>query len=414
VPPGSLDNEDKVSHAQPMTVGFFVESILLATRQCDTHRQAGEKGLRVVECNERILRRGKLKIIEVKNQEGMDALPERFDSYTRIQIKASSEIQIVVKLARENSSVVAWGNSSVVARENSSVEARGNSSVVARENSSVEARGNSSVVAWENSSVVAWGNSSVEARENSSVEAWENSSVEARENSSVVARENSSVEAWENSSVVARGNSSVVAWGNSSVVARENSSVEARGNSSVVAWGNSSVVARENSSVEAWGNSSVVAWGNCVVRLLSAIKLTLKKFSVGISIGVKANLQFKAETATYVEVPASTYDKDEFLDIYSKNIQDDGRILLYKSTQGDDTDHFTGKIKYEGVVHPEKWDGDENRQCGDGLHLSPTASLAKSYNPGKIKRCLVRPEDFVVYPHDISKVRCKCVEVIED
>ena len=50
--------------------------------------------------------------------------------------------------------------------------------VVARENSSVEA--------WGNSSVEAWGNSSVEAWENSSVEAWENSSVEARENSSVV------------------------------------------------------------------------------------------------------------------------------------------------------------------------------------------------------------------------------------
>jgi hypothetical protein len=79
------------------------------------------------------------------------------------------------------------------------------------------------------------------ARENSSVEAWGNSSVEAWGNSSVVARENSSVEAWGNSSVVAWGNSSVVARENSSVVARENSSVEAWGNSSVEAWGNSSV-----------------------------------------------------------------------------------------------------------------------------------------------------------------------------
>ena len=42
---------------------------------------------------------------------------------------------------------------SVVARENSSVEAWGNSSVVARENSSVVARGNSSVVAWGNSQI---------------------------------------------------------------------------------------------------------------------------------------------------------------------------------------------------------------------------------------------------------------------
>ena len=59
-------------------------------------------------------------------------------------------------MARENSSVEAWGNSSVVAR--------GNSSVVAWGNSSVEALGNSSVVAWENSSVVAKHNSQVNDR----------------------------------------------------------------------------------------------------------------------------------------------------------------------------------------------------------------------------------------------------------
>ena len=122
-------------------------------------------------------------------------------------------------MARENSSVVAWGNSSVVARENSSVEARENSSVVARENSSVVAR--------ENSSVVAWGNSSVVARENSS--------VEARENSSVVARENSSVEAWGNSSVVARENSSVEAWGNTQVLDRSHTHrITAAGNARIV------------------------------------------------------------------------------------------------------------------------------------------------------------------------------------
>ena len=49
-------------------------------------------------------------------------------------------------MARGNSSVVAWENSSVEARGNSSVEAWGNSSVVARENSSVVANANVQVV----------------------------------------------------------------------------------------------------------------------------------------------------------------------------------------------------------------------------------------------------------------------------
>jgi len=158
----------------------------------------------------------KIEEIIVKTQEELDMIPLDYKGRIYIEFGTLWDRAIVKNKYYK----------SVVARENSSVEAWGNSSVVARENSSVEAWGNSSVVARENSSVVARGNSSVEARENSS--------VEARENSSVVARENSSVEAWENSSVEAWGNSSVEAWENSSVVARENSSVVAQGNCQVV------------------------------------------------------------------------------------------------------------------------------------------------------------------------------------
>ena len=211
-----------------------------------------------------------MKKITVKTQAEFDALPAKFSEWTRIYIQNDAKIgRIVVCVKRGNSSVEAWGNSSVVARGNSSVEAWGNSSVVALENSSVV------------------------ARENSSVEAHGNSSVVALENSSVVARGNSSVEAWENSSVVALENSSVVAW--------ENSSVEAWGNSSVVACGNSSVVARENSSVEAWGNSSVEAWGNVGLHIQSdAVSATLYMFAVCWLLAKKAKITKKSETATII------------------------------------------------------------------------------------------------------------------
>jgi hypothetical protein len=145
-----------------------------------------------------------MKEIVIKTQAEFDALPDKFDEYTRIHIQNDASAgRIIVAVARENSSVVAWGNSSVVARGNSSVVARGNSSVETWENSSVETWGNSSVVARENSSVVAWGNSSVET--------WENSSVVARGNSSVVAKGNSSVVAWGNVGVhLQSDNASVV------------------------------------------------------------------------------------------------------------------------------------------------------------------------------------------------------------
>ena len=87
---------------------------------------------------------------------------------------------------------------------------------------------------------------------------------------------------------------------------------------------------------------------------------------------------------------------------------------MYKSTREDDTDFWSGKIKYKGMVKCPVWDNDKNRECGDGLHLSPTPMLAKSFNNGKIKKCLVKKKDFVVYPKNISKVRCKEVEVLED
>ena len=172
--------------------------------------------------------------IIIKTQSEMDALPASFSTFTRIIIQNDpTQGRIIVRMARDNSSVVAWENSSVVARENSSV------------------------VAYGNSSVVAGGNSSVVARDNSSVEAHESSSVVAQDNSSVLALGNSSVQAYGNSSVVALGNSSVVAWENPSVVAYGNSSVEAWGNSSVQAFDTVRVSVQSLSSkVELFGFSS--------------------------------------------------------------------------------------------------------------------------------------------------------------
>ena len=312
-----------------------------------------------------------MKEIFINTQKELDSLPQIFDDYTRIIIKGGTPYnRIFINVARENSSVVAWGNSSV--------EARGNSSVVARENSSVVAWGNSSVVAWGNSSVVAWGNSSVVA--------WGNSSVEARENSSVVA------------------------WGNSSVVARGNSSVVARENSSVVAW--------VNSSVEAWGNSSVVAWGNSSVKIYSEyckIKEAMQE-SVIIYIGVGGKPEKKEKTASILHKKIVLWDRKSFCRLYNKQIEN-SKITLYKSVNPEtDCDFYTGKIKYEvgkKVLCPD-WNPDETIQCGSGLHLSPTPRLAKSYNNGKILKCEVAIKDFVVYARDISKVRCKEVFVLEE
>ena len=202
-------------------------------------------------------------------------------------------------------------------------------------------------------------------------------SVEAWGNSSVVAWENSSVEAWENSSVVARENSSVVAWGNSSVVARENSSVEARGNSSVVAW--------ENSSVNVSDNSHVLVIGEINNR-------EFKQYDNG---SIKKYIDIK-------------YDKS-VLDRFKK---ENGKQILYKSVNPKtDCDFYTGNIKYaigEEVIAPD-FDPNPNIECGNGLHLCFNAITTQHFNKGKILKCLVDPEDIVVYSGNIEKVRCRKV-----
>ena len=193
-------------------------------------------------------------------------------------------------------------------------------------------------------------------------------------------------------SVEARGNSSVVAWDNSSVVARGNSRVEARGNSSVVAWDNSSVEARGNSSVVARENSSGKAFDNSRILILDK--------------SAKFKNYMNAVIQNYVE---PKYTKDIFVELAEK---EKGKLVLYKSVDPETLcDFYTGKIKYElgQTVECPDWDPDESRECGGGLHLSPTARKTQEFNKGKILKCLVDSEDIVVYSGSIEKVRCKKV-----
>jgi len=87
-------------------------------------------------------------------------------------------------------------------------------------------------------------------------------------------------------------------------------------------------------------------------------------------------------------------------------------LTLYKSVKEDGCDHYTGKIKYEGVVECPDFDPDPTRQCGGGLHLSPTPYDALRYHDGKVLECRVDRKDIVVYATDVTKVRCRKVTVV--
>lgn len=58
------------------------------------------------------------------------------------------------------------------------------------------------------------------------------------------------------------------------------------------------------------------------------------------------------------------------------------------------------------------WDNNPKRECGGGLHLSPTPKLALLYKQGIVKDCWVDVKDFIIYKYNVTKVRCKKVFVI--
>ena len=130
-----------------------------------------------------------MKTIIVRSQAEWNALPAKFDEYTRIEIRSPQHEGIAIYVVPGSSHVEAW--------ESSHVEA------------------------WESSHVVAWESSHVEAWESSHVVAWESSHVVARGSSHVVARGSSHVEA--------RGSSHVVAWGQSAIHQKSSNSPELHG-----------------------------------------------------------------------------------------------------------------------------------------------------------------------------------------
>ncbi len=92
-------------------------------------------------------------------------------------------------------------------------------------------------------------------------------------------------------------------------------------------------------------------------------------------------------------------------------------IILYKSVRSDNNkDFYTNTIEYKvgSEVKCPDFDPSINRECGGGLHLSPSPMLALSFNRGKVLKCSVKLKDIVVYPHNTMKVRCKAVKVLEE
>ena len=201
----------------------------------------------------------------------------------------------------------------------------------------------------------------------------------------------------ENGIYLACGSSQVTACGSSQVTACDSSQVTAYDSSQVTACGSSQVTAYDSSQVRACGSSITVH-----ALLHNAILIN--------QTGEDIRINRLHPSAQVIAQPIWLHTKASFLDIYPAD--ENGFVTLYKVTKADGCDHHTGKIKYEGIVECPDWVDNPDQQCGNGLHLSPLPELALGYHQGPVKKCRVHIDDFSVYPRDITKVRCRRVEVI--
>ena len=192
--------------------------------------------------------------------------------------------------------------------------------------------------------------------------------------------------AWDNATVEASGNTTVMASGNATVRASDNATV--------MAWDNATVGASGNATVRASGNATVRAWDNASI-------LTLDHNQV--------HCLMNATSKEYIE-PKYNH---ELLEAIADH--DGTDLVLYKSVNPKTgCDFKTGKIQYKigTIVECPDWDPDPGRECGGGLHLSLSAQQTQNFSVGRILKCLVRPEDVIIYEPSIDKVRCRAVRPI--
>ncbi len=156
--------------------------------------------------------------------------------------------------------------------------------------------------------------------------------------------------------------------------------------------------------------------GNANIKIYSSSASIKKAIQECVIICQDCNPKIPEDAPNVIRTKNALHDIKSFTSFYDDLVK--GKTMtLYKSVNPDtECDFYTGKICYKdgATIKPTTFDPDPKRECGDGLHLSPTPEMALSYNTGKIKVCEVAIKDIVVHKHNITKVRCAKVKVIGD
>ena len=309
--------------------------------------------------------------IVVHTQKEFDDIKQDFDGLIIIK---DTDKEIVIT-PRNKATIEIGGSSHATVKGTAYVKAIDEAYVKAFDSATVEAFNKANIIAAGTSSVIAFGYANIIALNKANIMALDKIQVKAFDMAFVIASGKSYVKAFDWTIVNADTLAHVEAYGSSNVQAFDKAYVEAHGTSIIKAYRLANVKGFDNAVIFYCENATVELHDNATSKQLSNIG----------------------------------YTKNDLLAIAEHN---NDKIVLYKSVNPDTfCDFYTGKIKYEigKEVECPDWDSREMFQCGNGLHLSAFPLDTQTYNEGTILRCLVDPDDVVVFPDDITKVRCRKV-----
>jgi hypothetical protein len=209
------------------------------------------------------------------------------------------------------------------------------------------------------------------------------------------------------------------------VHASESATVHAAGRTTVHAMGRATVHASESATVHAWESATVHTWesatvhaaGNVFVRVFSALRIIASAHVVIMLHGAAKSAEGGQQIAAYK--PTTPRDWCEHYAVPTS----DGVATLFKAL---DDDFSTEKARATGIFYrpggtiptAPDWDGGK-KECGGGLHFSPTPTMAMEFNSSATRfiACPVHLSDIAVhsggrYPHKV-KARACCAPVWE-
>ena len=192
------------------------------------------------------------------------------------------------------------------------------------------------------------------------------------------------------------------------------------GNATIQSVGDNATIqsVEDNATIQGvWGNATIQGvWGNATIKIYSNMATVKKALQESIIICQDCKPNLPRNAPNVINTKTAIHTIESFTSFYDDLVK--GKTMtLYKSVNPEtECDFHTGRICYKdgATVNPEKFDPSPDKECGDGLHLSPTPEMALFYHNGKVKVCEVAIKDIVVYSKNITKVRCAKVKVIGD